>query len=299
MEGRGGQACLAGRQARNDMSFQSHQGRFTTADDLKLFYRFYDAGAGADTLLILHGMGEHSGRYEKFQKFLEGKNLSIAVFDYRGHGLSEGDKVYVNSFDDYLKDVETFTAFLKDQHQVSRKIFLLGHSMGGLMAFYFALKYSDQLQSLILSAPCFGVPGENWIRPFNQFMNAFAPKFYYRNPVNWSRLSHDPEEVKIYLKDTLIHRQISVRLLHEMLRCGDDLNSKETFKFHCPVYVLSAGIEKIVSAGRIESIFRKISAPDKDLKNYPGFYHEIFNETRREEVFRQLLDFIERGRRFS
>lgn len=264
------------------------EGTFRTFDDLKLFYRIYSEPKTTDWLLILHGQGEHSGRYQKFASRLEGENLSIAVFDHRGHGRSEGKDVYLESFQDYLKDVSAFTIFLKNRSQTDPNVFLFGNSLGGLTAVHWACQFPGQLSALILSSPCLGLRQPQWIFYFNHLFNFFYPEFLYRNPIYPPFLTHDPKEVEKYKKDDLVKRRITVRLLDEMVNATRFLETGERYDFPFPVYILTAGDERIVDPLKTKLFFDKIHCPKKELKIFPNFYHEIFNETSQDEAFKTL-----------
>ena len=265
---------------------------FSTFDSLKLFYRFYAARKPAGTLVILHGHGEHSGRYEKFSEQLKGQNLSLAAFDYRGHGQSEGIESHVNDFEEYFKDVSAFVDFIKAQYGVQNKIFLFGNSMGGLIATHWALRFPEQIQALILSSPCFGIPHQKWIQPFNHFLNLGIPGFQYRNPIYPPYLTHDQREVEKYKSDKLIRRKISIRLLEELLRYATQLEGKKNFNLPFPLFILMAGKEKIVDPAKTRRFYEKVSAPHKELTILPGFYHEVFNETGQDQAFSALNGYL-------
>ncbi len=278
--------------------FSYEEGTFQTFDKLKLFYRTYFSPEAKDWLLILHGQGEHSGRYQKFPAFLEGQNVSIALLDHRGHGRSEGKDVYVDRFDDYLKDVSALQAFLESRYPAAQRVVLFGNSLGGLMAIHWALAYPERLKALILSSPCLGLPQAEWILQLNHGVNFIFPTYVYQNPIYPPFLTHDPEEVKKYRQDTLVKRRISARLLDEMVKAARQLENRQSFVFPFPLYIFMAGDERIVTPEKTKVFFEKVQAPRKELKVFPGFYHEVFNETSQAGAFKALRECLKTSRNF-
>ncbi len=271
-------------------SFQENH--FRNSDGLNLFYRWYDAGRQAKTLVMLHGQGEHGGRYEKFLEPLKDLGISLAVLDFRGNGRSEGIDCYVDSFENHLEDVTQFAAHLKATHGIPEQFMLYGNSMGGLVAVHWALRHGRHLKALILSSPCLGLNLHGWIVNFNGLLNMWIPKYHYKNPIYPPYLTHDPDERKKYEADPLIRRKISVRLLHEMLVYGNKLKHLKHVELPCPLFILMAGIERVVDARQTERFFEKVKAPRKELAVFDNFYHEIFNELGQQEAFNTLKTYL-------
>lgn len=267
---------------------REEQGTFVSFDRLNLFYRFYPSERQSDVLIIVHGHGEHSGRYQKFFKIFEGENIAIAAFDARGNGLSEGAEVHVEFFEEYLEDLSSFVRFLGERYNLKKNVLLLGHSLGGLTAIHWARRFPEKVKALILSSPCLGLKLPAVARIFNRLANEWFPRLRYYNPVYPPHLTHDPAEVENYKKDKLIKRKITARLLHEMHRYMVRLETMEAYTVPFPVYVLMAEIEKVVDAAKTDLFFKKVQAPHKELKIFPGFYHEIFNELGQEKAFEVL-----------
>ena len=258
----------------------------------KLYSRFYPAENPRAICVTLHGHGEHSGRYEKFQKILASESISYAIFDYRGQGRSEGRDVYVDSFQDYLGDVSVFLQYLEHRFGVKEKIILHGNSLGALAAVHWAMVFPEKIRGMILSSPCFGLDLPEPLLLFNTLMNRVAPSFVYKNPVYPPHLTHDPDEMRLYQKDALIKRKISARLLYEMISYGRRLDAVPHFDFPFPVYMMAAELEKVVDGAKVKAFFEKINAPDKKLEMFPGFYHELFHELEQDRAFETLRSYL-------
>ncbi|MFA7255919.1 MAG: alpha/beta fold hydrolase, partial [Candidatus Omnitrophota bacterium] len=192
------------------------QDHFKSRDGTKIFYRFYPVPGARHTVVMLHGYGEHSGRYEKFPGKMKGLSAQFAVMDFRGMGRSEGARGDIRSFDDYLRDTTAFIEHLRKKHSIPPKFILFGHSLGGLVAMCWAMKNPEPVKLLILSAPFLGLRFSGILRPLNRLMVLFAPRFVYKNPVRSASLSHDPAEIAAHRKDPLILRHISARLIEEI-----------------------------------------------------------------------------------
>ena len=266
---------------------------FKSRDGAKIFYRFYPAPGARHTVVMLHGFGEHSGRYEKFPGKLGRLSAQFAVMDLRGMGQSEGPRGDVASFDDYLRDVNAFVEHLQKKYSIPPTFILFGHSLGGLVATLWAMKNPGPVKMLILSAPFLGLRFSRSVAPLNRFMQMLFPRFIYRNPVRSRTLSHDPAEIASYRKDPLILRQISARLVGEIARRTELLRKQHILSLPFPVHMLVAGEERIVDPKASRHFFDRLVAPRKDRTVLEGFFHEIFNERDQQKAFNVLKTIIE------
>ncbi|HOW88630.1 MAG TPA: alpha/beta hydrolase, partial [Candidatus Omnitrophota bacterium] len=135
------------------------QGQFESWDKEKIFFRIWSPPGARGTLVIIHGFGEHSGRYEKFASRMEGLPVQIAVMDLRGMGRSGGKRVSAASMEDYLKDMTAFKVCLERDFAARVPMILLGHSLGGLLAVEWASRYPESIKTLILTSPFLGLKG--------------------------------------------------------------------------------------------------------------------------------------------
>ncbi|MFA5158952.1 MAG: lysophospholipase [Candidatus Omnitrophota bacterium] len=269
------------------------QDHFKSWDGTKIFYRFYPVSGARHVVIMLHGYGEHSGRYEKFPDRMGCLPAQFAVMDFRGMGQSEGTRGHVGSFDDYLGDVTAFVEHLRKKHSIFRKFILFGHSLGGLVAVLWAMKNPEPVKLLILSAPFLGLRFSWIICPLNRLIQVFAPGFIYRNPVRSRTLSHDPVEVASHRKDPLILRRISAHLVGEIARCTETLRKQHILSVPFPVHVLVPGKERIVDPAASRRFFERLVSPCKERTFFNGFFHEIFNEQDQQKAFNVLKTIIE------
>lgn len=278
--------------------YEFFEGDFENRDKLRLHYRFFRKPDAKETLFVLHGHGEHSGRYLKFASQLQNQNLSLAMLDLRGYGLSEGEPCYVNRYEEYENDFSDFLQFARNEWTVREKPLLLGHSNGGLVAIRWALKHPEQLRALFLSSPYLGLKLPGALIALNNLLLVLFPHFVYSNPVYPPFLTHNPEELVNYKKDNLMRRKITTRLLSEMMRVHHELEALPSVTFPFPVMILMAGLDRIVDPSKTKLFYGKLRVPCKELKVFEGFYHEIFNELKQDEVFEALRKQIETARPF-
>ncbi len=267
------------------------EGFFEARDGVRLFYRFQAGSPGRNPLILIHGHGEHSGRYLKFFPKLADLGFPIGTFDLRGCGKSGGRPVYVSKFEDYLDDVSSFVSYLKGHFGVKSPVILFGNSLGGLIATAWARENGGNVSKLILSSPQFGIPLSRLLRILMPALNVLAPTYVVNNPIYPPWLSHDPLEVEKYKSDPLIQRRITVRLTHEMLRYSSFFQETET-SFRFPVYILMAEEDFVVKPEATRRFFERVKAPAKEMESFPGFFHEIFNEVGQEKAFERLRHYL-------
>lgn len=155
-----------------------YTGKFRGAGDLELFYQCWETDvANKANLLIIHGFGEHSGRYMNLVDHLVPRGYTVWGFDHRGHGRSPGQRVHINSWQEFRGDVRSFVQMVREKEQRT-PIFIFGHSLGGLIALEFALHYPEGLKGVIASSPALVQVGVS--HPFWLFRRSFprsAPGF--------------------------------------------------------------------------------------------------------------------------
>jgi alpha-beta hydrolase superfamily lysophospholipase len=243
--------------------------------------------------VIVHGFGEHSGRYEHLIKALESLSLSVFLFDLRGHGRSEGERVCIDSFGDLIKDVTHFRSFLESRKPGRYRNFILyGQSFGGLIATATVLEHQAAWHALILVSPFFRLPlGQGILSVLTSGLNRITPRQVWANPIKPIYLTHDLDELNKYKSDSLIQRRISIGLAHEMFR-GGRLTEARAREITLPILVMAAGDDRIVSTPAVKRFFERVSSKEKVLHVFDGFYHELLHEAGRERPLEILKSFV-------
>lgn len=241
-------------------------------------------------VVIMHGLGEHSGRYRHLARFFNDCGLSVRCYDHRGHGQSGGARGDVVHGQPILQDAEIIIddfALL-----LSEPPFLFGHSMGGLFAAHFALARSSPLRGLILSSPALAVRLSGFQHHLLNFMYRFLPHIGVPNGLQPQYLSHDPAIVAAYRNDPLVHNKISARLLRLMLSSMEYCHSHAS-KLAYPTLMVVAGDDHLVDAEGSRRFFARSPEGRAQLQVYEHFYHEVFNEVDAKRPFTDLRHWVD------
>jgi alpha-beta hydrolase superfamily lysophospholipase len=250
-------------------------------------------GEAKAALLVVHGLAEHSGRYMNVVNHFVPKGFAVYGIDHIGHGKSEGTRVFVQSFDDYLDPLGTFLDMVKGW-QPGKSVILVGHSMGGLIAPLFVLKYRPDLPGMILTAPLAQIPQHisALVITMSKLLSTIAPKLGVED-IDASTISRDPEVVRGYDEDPLVYRgKTTARLGAELLK-GMQQVQTEAPRITIPVLIMQGGDDKLVDPDDGPLLHGLMGSSDKTLKIYPGLYHEIFNEPERDQVFADMEVWLE------
>jgi acylglycerol lipase len=265
------------------------EGTFKSIRNLGIFYRAWlPDGEVKAVLLLVHGIGEHCGRYANIANEFVPLGYAIYGLDHIGHGKSEGEREMVETFDDYLEPLSTYYKMVKEW-QPGKPIFLYGHSLGGLIALDYLLDHQADFRGAIISAPAIKVPAG--ISPMTIMMGRLLSVIAPRAGVlalDISGLSHDPAVVKAYAEDPLVfHKKTPARLAAEMLKTMKKVTDN-IGKISLPFIVLQGSQDKLVDPAGATMLYEQAGSTDKTIKIFEGFYHECHNEPGCNEVFQDL-----------
>ena len=265
--------------------FPARHEHFTSPDGLGIFYRRYQANDERARLVIAHGLGEHSGRYGTVAGRLLPRGISIWAPDHRGHGRSDGLRGHVSSFYQYVDDLHTLVGLAREHLPEGMKVFLLGHSMGGLIALRFAARFPEVIDGLIISSPALGVPQQPSpiLNGIARILSLLRPSSGFPNGLDPSKISHDEAVVRAYLDDPLVHSRVSARWFTEFMAAMEAAN-RAAPEMKTPILMQIAGDDYLTSASASKRFFEGISAADKTLRLYEGLYHEVYNEEKQQRA---------------
>jgi len=265
------------------------EGNFKGVRNTSIYYQgWLPDGSVKAVLLIVHGLGEHSGRYMNVVNYFIPQGYAVYGLDHIGHGKSDGGREVVERFEDYTDNLTIYYNMVK-VWQPDKPIFLLGHSMGGLIVAYYLLDHQADFRGAIISAPSVRIPAN--ITPMtitmSKILSSIAPKTGVL-VLDATGISRDPEVVKAYVNDPLVfHGKTPARLAAEMLKAMLHVTA-EAEKITLPFITLQGSADRLVDPGGAQMVYDKASSKDKTIKIYEGFYHEVFNEQERAVVLKDV-----------
>lgn len=271
------------------------ESEFEGQKEFKIYYQAWLPEEKPKAIIqLVHGFGEHSGRYKNVIDKLVPRGYAIYADDHRGHGKSEGVRNYADSFELFVEDEKTFFDIIKEKYS-DIPYFMLGHSMGSGIAQYFAWKHESLLDGLIISGAgnSVGEDVSGLVKILSKVFSKLAPKMTFDSNLDPEFLSHDPEVVQAYINDPLVnYEEITARLAKEMMEYFSNL-SKIVEELSLPLLVQCGAEDKAVFG--INSLKEHYQMDDKTVKIYDGLYHEVYNESaeNREPVLNDLTEWLE------
>lgn len=245
------------------------------------------------TVLLVHGLAEHSGRYPHVAAALCALGLRVRAYDHRGHGASGGPRMVVPGPNAYLDDLaEIHDAAVRQWNELP---IVLGHSMGGLVAARFATARVRPIRALILSSPALALKLSGTMLTLHRVLLALAPRMRVPNPIDARLLSHDAEVARAYRTDPLVQGTISASVLETFVR-GMAQAQADAPRLEAPTLMLVGGADQIVDPQGSRTFFGNAPEDLREMVWFDTGYHEIFNEAEplRGEVFAALTDWLRR-----
>jgi alpha-beta hydrolase superfamily lysophospholipase len=271
---------------------------FEGAGGLKLFSQSWrPEGAPQAVLAIVHGFGEHSSRYMNMVQHFIPRGYAVHGFDLRGHGRSPGQRGHVNSWSEYRDDVKAFLGHVSKQ-EPGRPVFLLGHSLGSIIALDYVLRHPQGLSGVILSGLAVDPVGAATplLVAIARVMSRIWPTLSMAVKLDKGALSRIPEVVSQYIADPLVHGMGSARWGTECLDTIDWCKAHAS-ELQLPLLVVHGEADRINTAAGARLVFEAARSVDKRLVLVPGGHHEPHNDIGREQTFQALEEYL--GSRLS
>lgn len=266
-------------------------GSLVSADGTRLAYRSWPKPGAGVTFAVVHGLGEHAGRYARFAEGMAALGLATYALDLRGHGKSEGQRGHVDSWSQWTDDVSAFVRHVKDA--ADGEVIPLGHSFGGaaLLSTVLAGKLPDS-RRFVLSSPALKLrlQAPAWKVAVAPVASKIVPRLAMDNEVDPGAVSRIPEVVEAYRADPLVHNRISSRMYTEWLKATADIMERAG-QIKMPFLVLAGTADPLIDPEGSRALHEKTSSVST-LHMLEGRYHEPFNDIGSDEVFQLIADWV-------
>lgn len=283
------------RQKPTSVGDTNHQeGRFVGAKNTNLFEQSWTPlkGSSKAVVIFVHGLKDHSSRYAEVATKLTQNGFGIYAYDLRGHGDSEGRRVWTDSFDDYITDLELFYDRVR-QLEPNKPIFLFGHSMGGAIVTTFALKKSRPVAGLILSAPALK-PGEDingFLIGVTKVLGSITPSLAVLD-LDDDKFSRDPKVVQEMKNDPLVYQgKGPARTAKELLKAIANIQEKMP-EVTLPFITLHGTKDGLTNPDGSRELFKTAKSTDKSIRIYEGVYHDLLHEPEKDKVYSDILAWL-------
>jgi len=273
------------------MSVAHTTGEFTASDGARLHTQSWVPADSRARVLIVHGYGEHCGRYGHVAERLNREGYAVYTYDHRGHGKSPGRMGHIPSFDRLITDLDEYSRALFARHPGIW--FVFGHSLGGLVTASWVVRFKPQVRGLILTNA--GVKADDSVAPLLRKVAAIlarvAPHLVvHKLPIEG--LARRPEVVTAYQADPLVyHGNIGARTGFEMMRTIEWIQPRLS-EITLPVFVAHGTHDKLVPYAASVMLHDRAASADKTLKLFDGGYHELFNDMCAEEFFGDIVAWL-------
>ncbi|GAA0878260.1 alpha/beta hydrolase [Algoriphagus jejuensis] len=267
---------------------------YTTHDGLKLYLQAWMPEQPRASLLLVHGLGEHSGRYARLVERLTQIGVAVFTFDGRGHGKSVEGKpdAYFESAEDYLEDLDILFGKGKSYLE-GLPAFLFGHSMGGGLVAAYVLKYQPEAAGVILSSPAIvedpGTPA--LLKAVAGLVSNYFPRLKALK-LDPKMISRIPEEVEAYLNDPLVYTQPVPARTGQELFLQMKYVQQNAGKFQLPVLILHGSADRLTNPKGSDLLFQKAASKDKRLEIFEGGYHELIRDLESERYLETIVDWV-------
>jgi len=267
------------------------KGWFESADGTRLVWRREQPkGQCRATLLFVHGLAEHSGRYEHVLARFSGVGYDCWAFDYRCHGESPGLRVHVDRFDEFVDDVAAAHRMVRDTVP-DGPLILVGHSQGGLLVLRYAVTRPDDIDAIIVSSPFLSMHPDSKppaaLQMVANIVSTFSKKLMFSKVADPSYLSRTPGIAEAYVADPLVSSTVSARWFTEVVRA--QLETREmASRLSVPALIMQSGDDRLVDPAATRDWAAQAPADLVEYVEWPGLYHEMFNEPEREQVFQRM-----------
>ena len=269
------------------------EGALRTLGGASLYYQsWFPDETPTGVLLVAHGLAEHSGRYEHFAAFFVDHGYAVFAIDHLGHGKSDGDRCHVRQFSDYTDGISLLLDLVHAECPAT-PVFLIGHSMGGLIATRFLIDKQAEFAGCVLSGAALKAPVEPpaILRVLVKLFSRIVPKLGVMQ-LDGSQVSRDPEVVDKYRNDPLVFTgKVTARLAEQIFSEMASVKDKLAC-IRLPILILHGSADGLTSPEGSKMLHEQARSDNKKLIIYEGLYHEVYNEPEQEEVMNDVVNWL-------
>lgn len=243
------------------------------------------------SLVIVHGLRDYGDRYAELANHLAKRGFAVHTLDLRGHGDSEGDREWVDDFDDYVADVDALLREAEWKNK-GKPLFLLGHSMGGAIALRIVIKDETKVDGVILSAAALRIPVGGGAQLGARFMGTLFPTLAILE-LDDTKFTRDPEVLARMRTDPLVMQQKGPARTARELFANVSANSDKLREIDVPLLILHGERDQVTSPEGSKELHGLAAASDKTLKLYPNLVHDLLHEPEKAEVINDITRWLE------
>ena len=268
------------------------EGKFREQEQ-SIYYQYWLPEIPPRTILLLvHGLNEHCGRYQHLAEFFTGEGFGVYGFDLIGHGKSDGTRSFVQDFATFTNPILTFLNLINEQHP-DVPVYLVGHSMGGLIGAKFLIDHQDKISGAILSGSLVSIPEyvSDLTIKVGTIISRIIPKLRLIG-IDKSGLSKDPQVVANYINDPLVFNGKSTARISSVINDGISYVEKKGSAISVPILILHGGQDQVCDPAWSAYLHNLVSSQQNQLIIYDELFHEIYNEPEQETVFKDVLNWL-------
>ncbi|MFD2213573.1 alpha/beta hydrolase [Metabacillus endolithicus] len=243
-------------------------------------------------IVIVHGAAEHHGRYKMLVEMWRLAGYHVVIGDLPGQGTTTRRRGHIESFDEYIKEVNEW---ITEAKKFGAPLFLLGHSMGGLIVIRALQEKHHDVKAVILSSPCLGIlfKPNKALELASRGLNLIMPSFKVQSQLNVGLATRSKAVQELDENDSLYVTKVSVRWYRELIKAMEEAQNQVGKFQDVPLLLMQGGADKIVDKSLVKAWFNKVDLHEKNYKEWKGLYHEIFNEPEQEIVFETAKRFFD------
>jgi long-chain acyl-CoA synthetase len=270
------------------------EGTFKGFEDCNLYFQSWHPAPASEAIVVLiHGLGGHSGILGNVVEYLVPQGYEVYAMDLRGHGRSQGQRGHINHWQEFREDLRIFLQQIRQQ-QAHCPLILWGHSLGGTIVLDYALRFPDQLQGLIVSAPALSkisVPAPKLL--IGQLLSQVLPHFSLTAGLAKSLATRDQVALAAQQQDPLRHEWGTARLVTEFFSTVDWINYHAA-ELRVPLLIMHGTADGVTSPEGSRDFFERVLLPDKEHHEYPGAYHDLYDDLDRMTMFNDVEVWLDR-----